>query len=147
MITAYNLTDTIIRSRKRPSATSTSAAITQPVFGGLPVKDLPIPAAINAYNHYMSGIDIANQYQADFTTLQFKNYCYWKLLFYWLLDIVLANSYLLAKTSHTSRIGKFKDYYSYQQFLEALVKVLIRYHETSEHNQIQKSTRIYCIYC
>ena len=76
MTTAYNLTDTIIRSRKRPSATSTSAAITQPVFGGLPVKDLPIPAAINAYNHYMSGVDTANQYQADFTTLWPKNYHY-----------------------------------------------------------------------
>ena len=95
----------------------------------------------------MSGIDTANWYQADFTTLQPKNYCYWKSLFHWLLDIALTNSYLLAKASHTPRIGESKDYYSYQWFLEALVKVLMRYHETPEHNQILRSTRIYCIYC
>jgi Transposase IS4 len=58
--TAYNLTDTVIRARKRPSSTSTSASITRPVFGDLPVKKLPIPTAINAYNHYMGGVDTAN---------------------------------------------------------------------------------------
>ena len=62
MTTAYNLTDEVIRARKRPSATSTSAAITRPVFGDLSVKDLSIPTAINAYNHYMGGIDTANRY-------------------------------------------------------------------------------------
>jgi len=76
MTTAYNLTDTIIRARKRPSATSTSAAITQPVFENLALKDLSIPAAINAYNHYMGGVDTANRYRADFTTLRAKNYHY-----------------------------------------------------------------------
>ena len=70
MTTAYNLTDTIIQSRNRPSSTSTSASITQPVFGPSPRKDLPIPVAIDAYNHYMSEVDIANQYQAHFITLQ-----------------------------------------------------------------------------
>ena len=99
MTTAYNLTDTVMRSRKRPSATSTSAAITRPMFGDSAIKDLPIPVAINAYNHYMGGVDIANRYRADFTTLRRKNYCYWKPLFHWLLDIVLTNTYLLAKTS------------------------------------------------
>ena len=69
MTTAYNLTDTIIRSCKRSSATSTSAAITWSVFRNLSVKDLPISAIINAYNHYMSEINTANWYWADFTTL------------------------------------------------------------------------------
>src|SRR5438034_4292939 len=147
MTTAYNLTDTIIRSRKRPSATSTSAAITQPVFGGLPVKDLPIPTAINAYNHYMSGVDTANQYQADFTTLRPKNYCYWKPLFHWLLDIVLTNSYLLAKASHRPQIGESRQYYTYRRFLEALAKALMTYCEAPEHNQILRPTRVYCAYC
>jgi len=60
MTTAYNLTDTIIRARKRPSTTSKSASITRPVFGNSLIKDLPIPVAIDAYNHYMGGVDIAN---------------------------------------------------------------------------------------
>ena len=70
------------------------------------IKDLSISAAIDAYNHYMSEVDIANQYRADFTTLWPKNYRYWKPLFHWLLDIVLTNSYLLAKASCKSQIEK-----------------------------------------
>jgi len=76
MTTAYNLTDMIIRARKRPSRTSTYASITRPVFGDSPVKELPIPVGINAYNHHMRGVDIENQYQTDFTTLQYQNQCY-----------------------------------------------------------------------
>ena len=62
MTTAYNLTDTVIRPRNRPSATSTSASIISPIFGDSPPKDLPIPTAINDYNHFMGGIDTANCY-------------------------------------------------------------------------------------
>jgi hypothetical protein len=55
MTTAYSLMDTVIRPRKRPSTTSTSAAITRPIFGASPVRDLPIPVAINAYNYHIGG--------------------------------------------------------------------------------------------
>ena len=41
----------LLRARKRPSSTSTSASITRPVFGNSVVKDLPIPVAIDAYNY------------------------------------------------------------------------------------------------
>src|SRR5437667_5365762 len=80
-------------------------------------------------------------------TLQLKNYCYWKSLFHWLLDIVLTNTYLLAKASHQSQIEESKKYYTYQQFLKALAKTLMTYNETLEHNQILRPTRIYCAYC
>ena len=69
MITAYNLTDTVMQSCNRPSATSTSISITWPVFGPAPRKDLSIPVAINIYNHYIREIDITNQYCAAFMTL------------------------------------------------------------------------------
>ena len=58
--TVYNLTDMIIRFHKRSSSTSTSASITWSIFGDSARKDLPIPVAINAYNHYMNEVDIAN---------------------------------------------------------------------------------------
>ena len=50
----------IIKLCKRSSSTSTSVFITRPIFETSPVKDLPISEAIDAYNHYMGGIDIAN---------------------------------------------------------------------------------------
>ena len=95
----------------------------------------------------MGEVDIVNQYQADFTILQFKNYCYWKPLFHWLLDIVLANSYLLAKASRTPRIGESRDYYSYRRFLELLYKALIAYGEAPEHRQVLRPKRTFCAYC
>ena len=95
----------------------------------------------------MSEVDIANQYWADFTTLQLQNLCYWKPLFHWLLDITLTNSYLLAKASRTPQIGKARWYYHYQRFLEALAKALMAYSGTLEHNQIRRPARTYCAYC
>ena len=94
--------------RNRPSATSTSASIIRPVFGALPRKKLSIPTPINNYNHFMRGVDTANRYRADFTTLRPKNYRYWKPLFHWLLDIALVNNYLLAKAIQGLVIEKSK---------------------------------------
>ncbi len=147
MTTAYNLTDTVIRSRNRPSSTSTSASITRPVFGPSPRKDLPIPVAIDAYNHYMGGVDIANQYRAAFTTLQHRSNRYWKPLFHWLLDIALVNSYLLAKAIQGLVIEKPKLHRHHRRFQETLAKALMSYTEAPEHNQVLRSTRAYCVSC
>ena len=72
---------------------------------------------------------------------------YWKPLFHWLLDIALANNYLLAKASRTPQIGESRWHYKYQQFLEVLAKTLMTFCENLEHNQILRSTRDYCAYC
>jgi hypothetical protein len=112
--TAYNLTDTVMKSRKRPSSTSTSASIIRPIFGDSARKDLPIPVAINAYNAYMGAADIANQCRAAFTTLRPQNSCYWKPLFYWLLDIALVNSYLLARATSRAIREKSRHHHDHQ---------------------------------
>src|SRR6266850_5854156 len=96
LTTAYNLEDLVVRYRKRLSKTSTSAAIVRPVFGASWIKDLPIPKSIDAYNHHMGGIDIANQLRASYTTHCFRQNRYWKPLFLWLLDISIINAYLLS---------------------------------------------------
>ena len=137
----------VIKSHKRPSSTSTSASIIRPIFGDFARKDLPIPAAINAYNSYMDAADIANQCQAAFTTLWSQNSCYWKPLFYWLLDIALVNSYLLARATSRAIREKSRHCHDHQQFQNVLVKILIVYSETSEHTQIYRSTRTYCVHC
>ncbi len=95
----------------------------------------------------MGGVDIANRYRADYTTLQPQNYRYWKPLFHWLLDIALTNSYLLAKASRRPQREESKWYYTYWWFLEALAKALMTYDEALEHNHVLRSTRAYCAYC
>ena len=147
MTTAYNLTDTVIKSRNRPSSISTSAAITRPIFGASPRKDLPIPVAINAYNYHIGGVDLANQYRAAFTTLRFQNLRYWKPLFYWFLDIALVNSYLLSKTYHELVRGKSKHHRDHLRFQEGLAKALMAYEDSPEHNKVYRPTRAYCAYC
>jgi Transposase IS4 len=67
MTTAYSPDDLVIRTRKRPAQTSTNAAIVRPVFGDEYTKDLAIPNLIDAYNHHMGGVDIANQLRATYS--------------------------------------------------------------------------------
>jgi hypothetical protein len=77
--TIHNGTEWVIRNRKRPKGTSTSAAITKqpfymfspPVGCKVPYEHtrlLPIPSAIDDYNHHMGGVDIADQLRAGFST-------------------------------------------------------------------------------
>ncbi len=74
MTTFYNLTDVVIKARKRPSSTSSSASITRPIFGASAIKDFSISIAINAYNHYMSEVDIANQLNWQSKHLQLRSF-------------------------------------------------------------------------
>lgn len=55
----------VIRHRKRPPTTSTSAKTSRQAFGPDPKKDLPIPKFVDDYNHYMGYVDQADQLQAS----------------------------------------------------------------------------------
>lgn len=50
----------VIRNRKRPGSTSTSAKTARKPFGSQPRKDLPIPKFVDNYNHYMNQVDVAD---------------------------------------------------------------------------------------
>jgi hypothetical protein len=102
--------------------------------------------AINAYNHHIGGVDIANQYRAAFTTLRPQNLRYWKPLFYWLLDIALVNSYLLSR-AYSGSIGDSRDHRDHRKFLEALADALMSYCEGPEHSRTYRASRAYCAYC
>ncbi len=47
----------------RPQETSTNATKVKAVFGNKSKKSLPIPIVIDDYNHFMGGVDIADQLQ------------------------------------------------------------------------------------
>jgi hypothetical protein len=81
-----------MRNPKRPIVTSTFAAITkQPFYMFNPpigckepyeqTRLLPIPEAIDDYNHHMGGVDIADQLRAGFSTQQ-RGVKPWRPLFY-----------------------------------------------------------------
>jgi hypothetical protein len=84
--------DLVKRQRRRPGEKSTSASTTRPVFGDKPTKILPIPTIIDDYNHFMGGVDIANQLCAEYR-IQRPTYRSWWPLFYWILDTAIVNAY------------------------------------------------------
>jgi hypothetical protein len=105
--TIHDGTEWIVRSRKRPKGTSTSAAITkQPFYMFSPppkckepyehTRLLPIPLAVDDYNHHMGGVDIADQLRAGFSTHQ-RGVKPWRPLFYWLLDSTIINAFRLSE--------------------------------------------------
>jgi ankyrin repeat protein len=62
---------------------------------------LYIPLEIDDYNHHMNGADIANQRRKYCSNQRKHNIRAWRLLFLWLLDIVIANCYILWR-EHTA---------------------------------------------
>ena len=76
IITVYNLTDTVIRSYNRSSSTSISVSIIRAIFENSVKKNLSILITINIYNQYMNEVDIVNQLQTAFITLQSQNLYY-----------------------------------------------------------------------
>ena len=68
--------------RKCPRNTSSNAAGVRQLFGeGEFVKLLSIPSCIDDYNHFMGGIDIADQYRLYYMTQLIAQYN-WLLIFF-----------------------------------------------------------------
>jgi Transposase IS4 len=136
--TIHNGTEWVIRNRKRPKGTSTSAAITkQPfVMFNPPIgckepyestRILPIPEAIDDYNHYMGGVDIADQLRAKFSTQQ-RGVKPWRPLFYWLLDSTIINAFRISEHQRKAKLTSDKDKLRslHRAFREALVVELLK---------------------
>ena len=105
--TIHDGTGWIVRPRKRTKGTSTSAAITKEPFKMFnpPIRckdpyehtrDLPIPIAIDDYNRFIGGVDIADQLRAGFSTQQ-RGVKPWRPLFYWLLDSAIINAFTISE--------------------------------------------------
>ena len=87
---------------------------------------LPIPEAINDYNHHMGGVDIADQLRAGFSTQQ-RGVKPWRPLFYWLLDSTIINAFRLSEHQRKAKLsGKDKVRSAHRAFREALVSKLLQ---------------------
>ena len=107
------------RMRKRPAKTATNAACTRAVFGNLAIKLLSIPDFIDLYNHYMNGVDRFDQTTSYYSTQRAKRKT-WKPLWFFLLDLVLSNSYRLSAYFHRPQRNRA----GHKKFLETLVEAL-----------------------
>jgi len=117
--TVHDGIEWVVKNRKRPKRTSTSSAITKQPFymftSPVGYKELyehtrllPIPSAIDDYNRYIGGVDIANQLQTRFSTQQ-RGVKPWRPLFYWLLDTAIINAFRLSEHQRKSTLDSAKD--------------------------------------
>jgi Transposase IS4 len=124
--------DRIQRTRRCPRITSENQRILNPVFKGLPFKDLFIPRAIDDYGHHMKGVDQADALRANFTCHRPHNYRTWWPLFYLLVDISCVNAYLLCKWSSVADLAHISSHRSHRDFMSALCTQLL--HSNDDNN-------------
>jgi Transposase IS4 len=81
----------ISRVRKRPNGKDKWV---RAEFGDLPFKRLEIPEFIDLYNHFMNGVDRADQIRSYYRS-NHRNYRTWKPLWYNLLHVTICNAALI----------------------------------------------------
>ena len=91
MTTVSNGRDTKSRLRRRPTKTATNARTSRALFQGSETKELDIPEFIDTYNHFMNGVDVADQSRSYYT--QWTSFKTLKHLWHFLLDIAVTNAY------------------------------------------------------
>ena len=86
----------VTKNRKRPRKTILNAGHVEGLFRESGQRVLEIPHLVNDYNHHMGGVDTADQLRS-YNSTQLRARRTWMPLFFWLLDITLVNSFILAK--------------------------------------------------
>ena len=112
MVTNVHTCDeSITRTRRRPRKNSTNRGHVELVWGASPTKEIDIPGFIDDYNHWMLGVDKADQLIAYYRpNLRCRRN--WMPLLFHALDVARINSFIAAtslgwtSTSRTSSLHK-----------------------------------------
>src|SRR5882757_2120692 len=147
--TVHEISDEVLRERKRPAKTSTNASIARQVFGNCAKLELAIPTIINDYNSSMNGVDLANQLRSAYET-QRLSYRTWLPLFYWILDQAAINAYILATTTGTWKKNSHLDFRRelYERLLAFSERLRPSKHsDTIPHTWVVLNKRKACAWC
>ena len=110
------VSDSTTRLRRRPAGTSSVALQTRKMFGDNARAWLEIPTLIDLYNHYMKGVDTADQLRSYYVThRRFRKT--WRPLFNFLLTTITTNCFKLSSFAHPGWPHKA----GHKAFLEKLV--------------------------
>ena len=114
--------------------TSTSARIVRCIFGDDATKALEIPVFIDDYNHQMGGVDIANQLRESYETHK-ATWRNWWPLFYWLIDVIVINSYRLYQV-HIVQLSQ-ESIFTYIEFRTSLYYYLFGFGQSAKIYRLQ----------
>lgn len=119
--------------RRRPGPTSTNAKVVRPIFGDSHTRRLLIPVVINMYNYFMGGVDIADQRRSYWPT-QLRVSRNWLPIFFFFLDTIIVNAFLLYRTTNLHEGALLKDLLDHRQFREKLYQEHLSEGSTLESN-------------
>ena len=128
MTTVVTGKESVLVERRRPAATATNARTSRAVSGDEVTKDLWIPQFIDAYNHFMNGVDVADQLRSYYNT-QRTHRKTWKPLWHLLLDLATTNAFLIYVSNPQQPWGPFRKNHLHRQFRRELVIGLINHSE------------------
>ena len=131
MSTIHDLRTGTAKLQRCPKGKAPHTAISRAAFGGSTKKLLTIPDLIDDYNHNMNGVDLADQLRASYNTHR-QGVRTWLPLFYWLIDTLKVNAFLLWRMHYPKALHKTFQLTLHQQ----LVAEGLKAHE--EHKQQQQ---------
>ena len=126
--TVSNSRRTVKRLRRRPAKTAINAYTSRAIFGEMTIKELNIPEFIDIYNHFMNGVDCADQLRCYYNT-QRVHVKSWKPLWYFLLDSAIVNSYLLHHCVSKQSKNQSRNHYTQREFRTKLTSQLFEHSE------------------
>lgn len=91
--------------RRRPRENQKNSAHIRKVFGTDGAKTMEIPEIVNDYNHWMNGVDLADQLISTFKP-KFRCCRTWVPLFLQAADIARTNSYVVCRFKETTKSHK-----------------------------------------
>jgi|SRR5271154_5543860 len=141
MTTGHAVEEEVLRLRKQPKKTSSQAAITRKPFEGKVRKELPIPAFIDGYNHYMGQVDVANQLRAGYTVHFNRNSKEFFPGIFWLIDMVNTNCWKIFQSLNWSYLvftSGIQNPRSHRHFLEILVDLIFQCTDTDYPERVPK---------
>ena len=121
--------ESVLRNRRRPAKSATNSRTSREVFGDSPTKKLLIPRFIDDYNHFMGGVDTADQLKSYYNT-QRKHHKNWKPLWHFLLDTTITNCFKLHRHCPLSRRVPLPSIrYTHKEFRTRLAVLLFDHSE------------------
>ena len=109
--------------RRRPAATATNTRTARAVFGDEVLKELWIPQFIDAYNHFMNGVDVADQLRSYYNTLKPHSKT-WKPLWHFLLDTAIVNAFIIYAFNPEHPWGPHRKNHLHRDFRRELIIAL-----------------------
>ena len=123
MSTVHTCKEVVQRVRRRPVKPSTNAKPSRAPFGDSATKKLSIPDFIDTYNHFMNGVDVADQLRSYYDTQRVHNKT-WKPLWHFLLDTAVTSSYKIANTTSDRPYAESRKHGAHKRFRMKLAAAL-----------------------